>query len=98
MNEQVRTPLPDGPGVMDDKVRFAVELCHGTAGYYDRCPLPYPEAVTGDLIARAGVCGQGRLLDLACGTGQLAFPLRRWRLRRRYQSRVSLAKGVMIRT
>ena len=30
-----------------------------------------------DLIARTGVSGRGRLLDLACGTGQLAFPLRR---------------------
>jgi len=31
-----------------------------------------------DLVARAVVTGQGRLLDLACGTGQLAFPLRPW--------------------
>jgi ubiquinone/menaquinone biosynthesis C-methylase UbiE len=28
------------------------------------------------LIRRAGVSGHGRLLDLACGTGQLTFPLR----------------------
>ena len=45
--------------------------------YYDRYRLPYPEAMTEDLIARTRVSGQGRLLDLACGTGQLAFPLRR---------------------
>jgi ubiquinone/menaquinone biosynthesis C-methylase UbiE len=32
---------------------------------------------TEDLIARTGVSGPGRLLDLACGTGQLAFPPRR---------------------
>jgi ubiquinone/menaquinone biosynthesis C-methylase UbiE len=32
----------------------------------------------GDLIERAGSSGRGRLLDLACGTGQLAFPLRGW--------------------
>jgi SAM-dependent methyltransferase len=31
-----------------------------------------------DLIRRSEVSGAGRLLDLACGTGQLAFPLRRW--------------------
>jgi SAM-dependent methyltransferase len=43
----------------------------------DRYRLPYPEAMIEDLIARTGVFGQGRLLDLACGTGQLAFPLRR---------------------
>ena len=62
---------------MDDKLHFAVDLYQGTAEYYDRYRLPYPQAMTEDLIARAGVSGQGRLLDLACGTGQLAFPLRR---------------------
>jgi SAM-dependent methyltransferase len=62
---------------MDDRLHFAVDLYHGVAEYYDRYRLPYPEAMTEDLIARTGVCGQGRLLDLACGTGQLAFPLRR---------------------
>jgi len=34
--------------------------------------------MTAHLIQHAGVSGAGRLLDLACGTGQLAFPLRRW--------------------
>ena len=29
-----------------------------------------------DLIGQAEISGRGRLLDLACGTGQLAFPLR----------------------
>jgi SAM-dependent methyltransferase len=62
---------------MDDKLHFAVDLYQGTAEYYDRYRLPYPEAMTEDLIARTGVSGHGRLLDLACGTGQLAFPLRR---------------------
>jgi SAM-dependent methyltransferase len=63
---------------VDDVVRFATDLYQGSAGYYDRYRLPYPEAMLTDLIRRAGVCGHGRLLDLACGTGQLAFPLRRW--------------------
>ncbi len=62
---------------MDDKLHFAVDLYQGTAEYYDRYRLPYPEAMIEDLIAHTGVSGQGRLLDLACGTGQLAFPLRR---------------------
>jgi SAM-dependent methyltransferase len=31
-----------------------------------------------DLARSAQVSGRGRLLDLACGTGQLAFPLRHW--------------------
>ena len=64
-----------GPGMlspMDDEVRFAPDLYRGSAGYYDRYRLPYPEAMITDLIRRAGVSGRGRLLDLACGTGQLA--------------------------
>jgi SAM-dependent methyltransferase len=63
---------------VDDVVRFAKDLYRGSAGYYDRYRLPYPEAMLTDLILRAEVSGRGRLLDLACGTGQLAFPLRRW--------------------
>jgi len=61
---------------MGKELRFATDLYQGTAGHYDRYRLPYPEAMTGDLIRRAGVSGDGRRLDLACGTGQLAFPLR----------------------
>jgi len=61
-----------------DEVRFAADLYRGSAGYYDRYRLPYPEAMLADLVWRAGVSRRGRLLDLACGTGQLAFPLRRW--------------------
>jgi SAM-dependent methyltransferase len=61
-----------------DEVRFAADLYRGSAGYYDRYRLPYPEAMLTDLVLRAGVSPRGRLLDLACGTGQLAFPLRRW--------------------
>lgn len=62
---------------MDDQLHFAVDLYQGTAEYYDRYRLPYLEAMIKDLIARAEASGRGRLLDLACGTGQLAFPLRR---------------------
>jgi SAM-dependent methyltransferase len=64
--------------VTGDESRFAAGLYQGTAGHYDRYRLPYPVAMTGDLIQRAGVSGGGRLLDLACGTGQLAFPLAPW--------------------
>jgi SAM-dependent methyltransferase len=63
---------------MDGGTRFAADLYRGTAGYYDRYRLPYPEAMTRQLIQRAGVSGRGRLLDLACGTGQLTFPLHQW--------------------
>jgi SAM-dependent methyltransferase len=63
---------------VDDEVRFAANLYRGTAGCYDRYRLPYPEAMIADLVRRAQVFGRGRLLDLACGTGQLTFPLRPW--------------------
>jgi SAM-dependent methyltransferase len=63
---------------VDDMVRFRAGLFRGTAGYYERYRLPYPEEMITDLARRAGVSGRGRLLDLACGTGQLTFPLRRW--------------------
>jgi SAM-dependent methyltransferase len=61
-----------------DEVRFAADLYRGTAGYYDRYRLPYASAMIDDLVRRAGVLEPGRLLDLACGTGHLAFALRAW--------------------
>ena len=63
---------------MDNELQFAADLYHGAAGYYDSYRLPYPDAMIGYVTDQAGVSGQGRLLDLACGTGQLTFPLRRW--------------------
>ncbi|MER6423822.1 class I SAM-dependent methyltransferase [Streptomyces sp. NPDC001137] len=63
---------------MTDAVRFEPYLYRGTAGYYDRFRLPYPDSMINDLVRQAAPSGRGRLLDLACGTGQLAFPLRDW--------------------
>jgi SAM-dependent methyltransferase len=64
--------------VMSDEVSFASDLYRGTAGYYDRFRLLYPRTLIGDLACRTSPSGRGRLLDLACGTGQLAFALRAW--------------------
>lgn len=63
---------------MEDKPQFRLDLYQGSAGYYDRYRLGYPEVMLAELTRRAEVSGVGRLLDLACGTGQLAFPLRHW--------------------
>jgi len=54
---------------------FATDLYRGTAPYYDRYRPPYPQALFEDLVGRLPVSGHGRLLDLACGTGQIALPL-----------------------
>jgi ubiquinone/menaquinone biosynthesis C-methylase UbiE len=54
---------------------FRVDLYRGTARFYDVFRVPYPRDLLADLRDRAGVSGAGRLLDLACGTGQIAFAL-----------------------
>jgi SAM-dependent methyltransferase len=59
-------------------LNFGPDLYRGTAEYYDRYRPPYPEALIDDLVLRTGADGTGRLLDLACGTGQVSFAMRRW--------------------
>lgn len=54
---------------------FPTDLFSGTAPYYDRYRPPYPDALFDDLCRRLPVSGAGDLLDLACGTGQVALPL-----------------------
>ena len=56
--------------------RFRADLYRGTAGWYDAYRPPYPPELINELADRAGADGTGRLLDLACGTGQVAFALR----------------------
>jgi SAM-dependent methyltransferase len=57
-------------------LNFGPDLYRGTAGYYDRYRPPYPADLIDNLAALAGGDGTGRLLDLACGTGQVCFALR----------------------
>jgi SAM-dependent methyltransferase len=54
---------------------FRSDLYRGTAPYYDRYRGAYPESLCGHLRRSLTVSGRGRLLDLASGTGQIAFPL-----------------------
>lgn len=58
-----------------EKPRFRRDLYKGTAAYYDRFRPLYPPALLDDLLRRAQVGPGERLLDLACGTGQIAFGL-----------------------
>lgn len=60
---------------MDSTPRFRADLYRGTAADYDRFRVPYPPALIDDLVARAGLSGTGRLLDLACGPGRVTFAL-----------------------
>ncbi|WP_433427939.1 class I SAM-dependent methyltransferase [Nonomuraea sp. CA-141351] len=43
--------------------------------FYARFRPGYPKVFFDDLVRRFGLDGSGRLLDLGCGTGQLAIPL-----------------------
>jgi SAM-dependent methyltransferase len=54
--------------------QFRSDLYQGAARDYERFRLGYPQSLIEDLRRR--VPGTGRLLDLACGTGQLSFALR----------------------
>ncbi|HTX85070.1 MAG TPA: class I SAM-dependent methyltransferase [Streptosporangiaceae bacterium] len=56
-------------------ISFRTDLYEGTAEYYDRFRRPYPADLINDLVIRTGADGTGTLLDLACGTGQVAVAL-----------------------
>lgn len=60
---------------MEPELAFRTDLYRGTASFYDRFRPPYPAALLEDLAGRLPVSRNGRLLDLACGTGQIALPL-----------------------
>lgn len=60
---------------MAEELFFRSDLFRGTAPYYDRYRAPYPQVLFDDLCGRLPISGRGRLLDLACGTGHIAFPL-----------------------
>jgi ubiquinone/menaquinone biosynthesis C-methylase UbiE len=60
---------------VDEDLIFRTDLYQGTAAFYDRYRPPYPDALIADLVERAHMHGDTRLLDLACGTGQVSLPL-----------------------
>ena len=63
------------PGEVSSSPAFRTDLYRGTASYYDRFRLPYPDELVADLSRRAAITGSGRLLDLACGPGTVTFAL-----------------------
>lgn len=55
---------------------FRNDLYRGAALDYDQFRVGYPQSLIADLLDRTAAGGAGRMLDLACGTGQLAFAVR----------------------
>jgi SAM-dependent methyltransferase len=54
---------------------FPADLYREAAPYYAQYRVPYPGELLDDVRARAQITGAGRLLDLACGTGEVALAL-----------------------
>ncbi|WP_413375619.1 class I SAM-dependent methyltransferase [Alkalihalobacillus sp. 1P02AB] len=57
---------------------YGNDLFKGTAYYYSRYRPLYPAALVRYLIEKFSLNGQGHMLDLGCGTGQLAYRFTDW--------------------
>ncbi len=57
---------------------YGDELFKDTAWYYSRYRPIYPASLIRYLIDKFSLDGNGRMLDLGCGTGQLAFRFADW--------------------
>lgn len=55
--------------------RYPADAFAGTAGFYAAGRPPYPKALLDDLLRRARITGNGRLIDLGCGPGRIALAL-----------------------
>jgi SAM-dependent methyltransferase len=60
---------------VSDALEFDPDLYRGTAGYYERFRVSYPQVMLDELLDLVQPSGRGRLLDLACGTGQITFAI-----------------------
>ncbi|MFI9507293.1 class I SAM-dependent methyltransferase [Nocardia sp. NPDC052566] len=68
MSSSAAPSWPVTPGYRDG-------LFHGAAQFYAAFRPAYPAALFTDLLARVGEQRGGHLVDLACGTGEIAIPL-----------------------
>ena len=57
---------------------YGKELFKGTASYYSRYRPMYSASLIRFLVERFSLDGRGKMLDLGCGTGQLAFRFSDW--------------------
>lgn len=60
------------------KPNYPKDAFEGTAEYYSRYRVPYPQVLIDNLIENVKPGQSGVLLDLACGPGRLTFPLARY--------------------
>ncbi len=65
-------------GRNDSVVYYGDDLFKGTAKYYSKYRPIYPASLIRYLIRKFSLDGKGHLLDLGCGTGQLAFRFSDW--------------------
>jgi FkbM family methyltransferase len=68
---------PTASGIDGDQ-RPANDLFLFAADYYERYRVPYSQEVFDWVINEHQLDGRGRLLDVGCGTGQVALPLSQW--------------------
>lgn len=57
------------------KPNYPADAFEGTADYYSRYRVPYPQNLFDDLIKTAAILENSVLVDLACGPGRVTFPL-----------------------
>ncbi|MBT2288192.1 class I SAM-dependent methyltransferase [Paenibacillus albidus] len=57
---------------------YGAELFQGTAWYYSKYRLLYPASLIRYIIDKFSLNGEGCMLDLGCGSGQLALRFQDW--------------------
>lgn len=57
---------------------FGEDVFEGTAQYYARYRIRYPQELFNQVVETFSLDGGGMLLDLGCGTGELAIPLAKY--------------------
>src|SRR4051794_14816334 len=57
---------------------YGKDLFKDTAWYYSHYRPLYPASLIRNLIGKFSLDGKGQMLDLGCGTGQLAFRFADW--------------------